>query len=111
VAQSKPATNRIKERRMTSREELIKHMDRAAGAYGELARGEQYPEVILEWDQSNFWAWQAARALESTAEDIAKAWDEGNATGSSRAMRHMSDEPALSITSPNPYRANPGQEK
>lgn len=31
-------------------------------------------------------------------------WDEGFATGKSRAMRHMSDEPGLSLDVPNPYR-------
>jgi len=33
------------------------------------------------------------------------AWGEGFATGKSRAMRHMSDEPSLPLTAPNPYTA------
>ena len=35
----------------------------------------------------------------------AVAWDEGFASGKSRAMRHMSDEPGLPLSAPNPYRA------
>ncbi|AYN57844.1 hypothetical protein HOU49_gp57 [Arthrobacter phage Eileen] len=34
----------------------------------------------------------------------AEAWDRGFASGKSRAMRHMSDEPNLPLTAPNPYR-------
>jgi hypothetical protein len=34
----------------------------------------------------------------------AEAWQQGFATGKSRAMRHMSDEPNLPLTAPNPYR-------
>lgn len=33
----------------------------------------------------------------------AKAWEEGFATGTSRAMRYMSDEPHLSLQVVNPY--------
>jgi len=35
------------------------------------------------------------------------AWAEGFAAGKSRAMRHMSDEPNLSLNVANPYRATP----
>lgn len=42
----------------------------------------------------------------SEAEVKADAWDEGFATGKSRAMRHMSDEPGLPLDVPNPYRAD-----
>lgn len=38
-------------------------------------------------------------------EQRAKAWDEGRASGFSRAMRRMSDEPTLDTTPHNPYRA------
>jgi hypothetical protein len=31
------------------------------------------------------------------------AWERGFASGKSRAMRHMSDEPHLPLTAPNPY--------
>lgn len=34
----------------------------------------------------------------------AGAWDKGFATGKSRAMRAMSDEPHMSLYAPNPYR-------
>jgi hypothetical protein len=33
----------------------------------------------------------------------AEAWQQGFATGKSRAMRHMSDELNLPLTAPNPY--------
>jgi len=36
----------------------------------------------------------------------ANAWDEGFASGKSRAMRYMSDEPNLPLSAPNPYRSN-----
>jgi hypothetical protein len=41
------------------------------------------------------------------ADAAAAAWDQGMRTGSSRAMRHMSDEPDLPLASAvdNPYRA------
>ena len=41
---------------------------------------------------------------------LARAWDEGMRTGSSRAMRHMSDEPGLPLASgaDNPYRREGG---
>lgn len=42
---------------------------------------------------------------EHDAEVKAEAWDKGFASGKSRAMRHMSDEPTLSLDAPNPYRA------
>lgn len=32
-----------------------------------------------------------------------QAWSEGFATGQSRAMRHMSDEPLLPLSASNPY--------
>lgn len=37
---------------------------------------------------------------------LAQAWDNGRRTGSSKAMRHMSDEPGLSLATErdNPYR-------
>lgn len=34
----------------------------------------------------------------------AEVWDRAFAAGKSRAMRHMSDEPALPLAVPNPYR-------
>ncbi|WMI33002.1 hypothetical protein SEA_PEGGYLEG03_61 [Arthrobacter phage PeggyLeg03] len=34
----------------------------------------------------------------------ADAWDSGFVSGKSRAMRHMSDEPSLPLSEPNPYR-------
>lgn len=40
-------------------------------------------------------------------EQLAEAWDRGEATGWSRAMRHMSDEPSLGRQTENPYR--PGE--
>lgn len=42
--------------------------------------------------------------LRKRDEAIAQAWDEGFTSGKSRAMRHMSDEPNLPLTAPNPYR-------
>jgi hypothetical protein len=47
-------------------------------------------EILAEFDR---WLQDVKRA----------AWAEGNATGRSRAMRMMSDEPELSILAPNPY--------
>lgn len=38
------------------------------------------------------------------ADAKAEAWDRGFASGKSRAMRAMSDEPSLPLTAPNPYR-------
>jgi hypothetical protein len=38
------------------------------------------------------------------ADAKAEAWDHGFASGKSRAMRAMSDEPSLPLTAPNPYR-------
>lgn len=43
------------------------------------------------------------------AEVAAKAWGEGFATGQSRAMRHMSDEPLLPLSAPNPYEREAGE--
>lgn len=40
---------------------------------------------------------------EHDAKVAAKGWNEGFATGQSRAMRHMSDEPLLPLSAPNPY--------
>lgn len=34
---------------------------------------------------------------------MAWAWCQGFSAGKSRAMRHMSDEPGLSLDAPNPY--------
>lgn len=34
---------------------------------------------------------------------LADAWRQGHATGSSRAMRHMSDEPDLPLDGVNPW--------
>lgn len=39
---------------------------------------------------------------------MAHGWDQGFATGKSRAMRHMSDEPNLSLEVENPFRKEPG---
>lgn len=41
------------------------------------------------------------------ADAKAEAWGQGFASGKSRAMRAMSDEPGLPLTMPNPYRATP----
>ena len=43
-----------------------------------------------------------------TSERLAVAWDEGKATGFSRAMRYMSDEPGVDTNPPNPYRHEGG---
>ena len=47
-------------------------------------------------------------AAESDVGGAAKAWDEGMRTGTSRAMRYMSDEPNLPLASAadNPYLAS-----
>lgn len=58
---------------------------------------------------SGSWEWfrgEARAALAAAAPFIAaQAWDEGMRAGKSRAMRHMSDEPGLSLNIPNPYRS------
>ena len=41
---------------------------------------------------------------EGRRELLATGWDAGFAAGKSRAMRHMSDEPGLSLKADNPYR-------
>jgi len=43
--------------------------------------------------------------LRDRDEKLAEAWDRGFASGKSRAMRAMSDEPGLPLTAPNPFRA------
>ena len=46
---------------------------------------------------------------ERRSADMAKAWAEGKATGFSRAMRYMSDEPGVDTNPPNPYSTTPTQ--
>lgn len=53
---------------------------------------------------SQMLAANADRLDESKRELLAIGWCEGFTTGKSRAMRHMSDEPELSLDVPNPYR-------
>lgn len=50
---------------------------------------------------TEFDRWLAAHDAEVKAE----AWDEGWNSGTSRAMRRMSDEPTLPLKPTNPYRA------
>lgn len=46
----------------------------------------------------------SAKLEEGRRELLATGWDAGFAAGKSRAMRHMSDEPGLSLKADNPYR-------
>ena len=46
---------------------------------------------------------------EHDAAVAARAWSEGFTTGQSRAMRHMSDEPLLPLSAPNPYEREAGE--
>ena len=51
-------------------------------------------------------AYERTRAVMAVADaERARAWDEGFASGKSRAMRYMSDEPSLGLHVANPYRA------
>lgn len=54
----------------------------------------------------------AALIAEIVREHMAQAWDEGMRTGTSRAMRRMSDEPSLPLASAsdNPYSPAAGGE-
>ncbi|QOT15895.1 hypothetical protein [Paenarthrobacter sp. YJN-5] len=63
--------------------------------------------VVLTGTKNEFEAATIARAALTAAAPFiaAQAWDEGFAAGKSRAMRHMSDEPGLSLNVPNPYRS------
>lgn len=47
------------------------------------------------------------RLVSAVLELMAEAWSDGKNLGTSRAMRHMSDEPALELASEsdNPYRS------
>lgn len=48
---------------------------------------------------------------ESLREAAYEAWDRGKRTGSSRAMRMMSDEPGLFLEVANPYRKTTGSDQ
>jgi hypothetical protein len=64
--------------------------------------GDQIPEVHpLAAHQA---AVLSAAGFGLVADAKAEAWDRGFASGKSRAMRAMSDEPSLPLTAPNPYR-------
>lgn len=72
--------------------------------------------VVYTWGDDQAWegieplaahqaAMLSAAGFGLVREAQAAAWDEGLASGKSRAMRHMSDEPNLPLSAPNPYRA------
>lgn len=90
------------------------HIDRAADEISGIQVGTGYESVTIGITA----ALEAARALDAAGllvtpeHDVAvaaKAWSEGFATGQSRAMRHMSDEPLLPLSAPNPYEREAGE--
>lgn len=75
----------------------------------------QDPDIVLDLMESNLihrnpmepW-WPVQEMLPAIKELMAEAWEEGRRIGTSRAMRHMSDEPNLPLSAPtdNPYLEN-----
>lgn len=75
------------------------------------------PNEALRAAQEAFGGYKRAKTMHNDADAIcaaltaaapfiaAQAWDEGMRAGKSRAMRHMSDEPGLSLSIPNPYKS------
>lgn len=55
--------------------------------------------------KSGTWPYQVVRSIDDMIREAqAQAWEQGRATGMSRAMRYMSDEPNLDPSSgSNPY--------
>lgn len=73
---------------------------------------EEAQETVLHYTTMLAQALDAAGLLATPEHDAAvaaEAWDEGFATGQSRAMRHMSDEPLLPLSAPNPYEREAGE--
>ena len=70
-----------------------------------LSEGSDWHEEALRTADALLASPALARVIRE-AEAEAEAWDEGRRTGSSRAMRKMSDEPSLPLASErdNPYR-------
>jgi hypothetical protein len=57
-----------------STEDLIAHLERLAGDYAIVQRGEADSSLTYEWDQGNVRSWWAARALEAPQAETLAAY-------------------------------------
>ena len=89
-------------------ESRVKKSDAAVEAAAIAVYGGEYADLWADEEPKVKASYleDARLALEAAAPYLmADAWDEGERTGRSRAMRHMSDEPNLPLVASNPYRA------